>query len=134
MFSYIPFDWLIANECNIYFRYIESFSGSIYKFEELSKKLITSKLKQLIKYTDFDQYIPFSEITHVLFGDKHFVKGLLSIDQQKQLINFLFEYHHDDKYIWIKHPETMVEDVSQLFKISSLLMYMIKNQQGRITL
>jgi hypothetical protein len=128
MLSHMTFDWFLCQTSLAHVQYLESYTGRIYCSDELISKILPKDI--VISYPDIVKYIPFNTITHLLFGDKHLVKGLLSKKEQRTIILVLLEKYAHDLYRWVRDMNTLFSDLQQYLNISPLTLMTIKNQGG----
>jgi hypothetical protein len=133
MLSNISLDWLLAFESKFAdINFIESFTGKINHIQDLSKKLIHPKFKK--KFPEIHKYIPFTDITHTLFGDHVIVTGLLSLKQQEQLFNIFIQECKNNLYAWVNEPNLLYESVHKHFDIPLAAISCVNVQGGNIAL
>jgi hypothetical protein len=129
MLSHISFDWFLAFESGfIEFNFIESYTGKIYDINGLSKKLLEPKLRKI--YPNFSEYLPFTKITHVLFGDVNLVKGALTYERKVKLIDYFYKTYPCDLYIWKNDPSILYSDVHKLFQLPQTILKFLTNEGG----
>jgi hypothetical protein len=128
MLSHIPFDWFISSTCIAHIQYLESYTGNVYSFPKLISKILPKEF--IIQYPHIQEYIPFNETTHLLFGDKYFVKGLLTIKQQREIILVLLEKYQHDLFRWIKNVDNLYKDIETYLHISTYALRTLTNQGG----
>jgi hypothetical protein len=128
MLSHIPLDWLIYDTCMINVQYLESYTGKIHTSQNLMSKILSKDI--LKRFPGIDEQIPFNHITHLLFGDRYFVKGLLSKKEQRSIILVLLEDYRHDPWRWIKDLNNLLSDLQHYLCLSPTMIMTLKNQGG----
>jgi hypothetical protein len=128
MLSHIPFDWFICHELLANVQFLESYTGKIYNSDHLINKILSKDI--LTMFPGIGECIPFAPLTHLLFGDKYFVKGLLSKKEQKAIILVLLENYRHDPFRWVKDLNTLLLDLQQYLSLSPTTLMSLQNQGG----